>query len=168
MAVMDHPLTVVERAYRAWRRRTSSSSAPLTRRSAGTRRTGFYAGDYIGRDQVAQLLRDLLSDFGRFEIKPIKFAAYEDMVAVLRTYEGVGKVTGFEFEDRFIHLWKVNDGRAEWMGLYRESGPAFRDLDRLTGVARSGDFAQPPSRPRSRPRRRRGPLATSRSLLRTP
>ena len=118
----------------------------MTRRSAGTRRTGFPTPTTTSAAiRSRSFSRDLLSDFGRFEIKPIKFAAYEDMVAVLGTYEGVGKVTGFEFEDRFIHLWKVNDGRAEWMGLYRESGPAFRDLDRLTGVARSGDFAQPPT-----------------------
>ena len=146
MAVMDHPLTVVERAYRAWEEHDFVEAlCALDPEVRWHQEDGLpYAGDYVGRDQVAQLLRDLLSDFGRFEIKPIKFAAYEDMVAVLGTYEGVGKVTGFEFEDRFIHLWKVNDGRAEWMGLYRESGPAFRDLDRLTGVARSGDFAQPP------------------------
>jgi uncharacterized protein len=135
MTVMDQPLTIVERAYQAWQEGDFVEAlCALHPEIRWHQEDGLpYAGDYVGRDAVAQLLRDLLSDFGRFEIKPLKFAAHGGVVAVIGTYEGEGKVTHFHFEDRFVHLWNVEDGRAQWMGLYRTSGPALRDLDSMLG-----------------------------------
>ena len=146
---MDHPLTIVERAYRAWEERDFVEAlCALDPEVRWHQEDGLpYAGDYVGRDAVAQLLRDVLSDFGRLEIKPVKFAAYGGLVAVLGSYEGEGKVTHFHFEDRFIHLWSVAEGRADWMGLYRTSGPALRDLDRLYGTLAGGDGTVDPPLP---------------------
>ena len=135
MTIMDQPLTIVEHAYEAWQEGDIVEAlCALDPEIRWHQEDGLpYAGDYVGRDAVAQLLRDLLSDFGWFQIKPTHFAATGDLVAVIGTYEGEGKVTRFHFEDRFVHLWSVAEGRADWMGLYRTSGPALRDLDARLG-----------------------------------
>ena len=75
MAVMDHPLTVVENAYRAWEERDFVEAlCALDPEVVWHQEDGLpYAGDYRGRDAVAQLLRDVLSDWGRLEIKPVKW-----------------------------------------------------------------------------------------------
>jgi ketosteroid isomerase-like protein len=135
MALMDQPLTIVERAYEAWRERDYVETlCVLHPEVRWHQEDGLpYGGDYVGRGAVAQLLQDLLSDFGRFEIKPTRFAACGGLVAVIGTYEGEGRLTRFHFEDRFVHLWNLADERADWMGLYRTSGPALRDLDARIG-----------------------------------
>jgi len=130
---MHHaPLAVVESAYQAWQDRDVVEA--LCALDPGVRwhqEDGLpYRGDYVGRDAVAGLFRDVLSDWDWLEIKPHTFATDGDLVLVLGTYEGRGKVTGFRFTDRFVHLWGLAGGRGTWMGLYRTPGHALRDLDR--------------------------------------
>lgn len=134
---IDTPLAVVERAYQAWEDRdfveVLCAFDPEVR---WHQEDGLpYGGDYCGRGALAQLVRDVLSDWGWLDVKPRKFAIHHGLVAVVGAYEGEGRVSGFRFEDPFVHVWCVERGRGVWMGLYRTPATALRDLDRESGIA---------------------------------
>ncbi len=134
---MDGPLAVVKGAYRAWEERDFVEAlCALDPDVRWHQEDGLpYPGDYIGRDAVAGLLRDVLSDWARLEVKPLRYTAYGSLVSVVGSYEGEGKLTRFRFEDRFVHLWYIAGGRGVWTGLYRAPAPALRDLDLMAGAA---------------------------------
>jgi ketosteroid isomerase-like protein len=88
-----------------------------------------YRGDSVGREAVAATLRDLLSDWRRFEITPLRATSDGDDVLVFGSYEAEGRATGFHFEDRFTHVWRLRDGRAVEVGFFRSPVDALRALD---------------------------------------
>ena len=134
---METPLEIVERAYQAWEDQDFVEVlCALDPDVHWHQEDGLpYAGDYVGREAIAQILRDVLSDWRQFDVKPLCFSTHGGLVAVLGAYEAEGKVTGFHFEDRFIHLWSVEDGRGVWAGAYRRAAAAMRDLDQHAGTA---------------------------------
>jgi hypothetical protein len=50
-------------------------------------------------------------------------------VSVVGRYSGRGKVTGFQFSDQFVHLWRVVNGRGTWLAAYRTTAEALHALD---------------------------------------
>lgn len=131
------PLDIVEDAYRAWEDRDFVEAlCALDPEVRWHQEDGLpYAGDYVGRDAVAQILRDILSDWQHLEVKPLQFAAHGGLVAVVGDYEAEGRLTGFHFHDHFIHLWSISEGRGVWAGLYRTPALALQELDRHSGAA---------------------------------
>lgn len=89
-----------------------------------------YRGDFVGREALAGIVRDILSDWAFLEVTPFAFAVHNGLIAVLGRYEGEGKVTHFPFVDRFVHLWEVPGERAVRFATYRSAAQAMRDLDR--------------------------------------
>jgi uncharacterized protein len=94
-----------------------------------------YAGEYVGRGAMADTLRDILSDWRHLEITPVRSTSDGDAVLIFGSYEGEGRTTGFHFEDRFTHLWRVRDGRAVEVGFYRTPVDAMRALDQPSALA---------------------------------
>jgi len=134
---MDTPLSVVENAYRAWADRDFAewlcTFDPDVR---WHQEDGLpYPGEFTGREAVADLLRDILSDWRRLDVTPLRWTVHGDVVVVAGSYTGEGLVTGFRFEDRFIHVWLIEDERSVEVRLYRTPAEAMSDLDRRFGLA---------------------------------
>lgn len=131
---MLSPLEIVEGAYRAWG--DDDFVEVLCALDPDIRwhqEDGLpYAGDHVGREAVAQLLRDILSDWDHLDIEPRTFKTSGGLVAVFGAYEAEGKVTGFRFHDRFVHLWSVEGSRISRSRLYRNAAHAMRDLDAMS------------------------------------
>jgi ketosteroid isomerase-like protein len=124
------PLTVVENAYRAWAEgdyvETLCAFSPDV---VWHQEDGLHAAEFVGRGAVAERLKELLSDFRFLEITPLRWTAHGQLVAVVGEYVGEGRTTGFAFEDKFTHVWRIEDGRGVEIGLYRTPALAMRDLD---------------------------------------
>lgn len=100
------------------------------------RRDGLpYDGDAVGRGAMADTLRDILSDWRRLDVTPVRATSDGDAVLVFGCYDGEGRETGFHFEDRFTHLWRVREGRAVEVGFYRSPVDALRALDQPPALA---------------------------------
>jgi len=135
--MMASPLEIVESMYRSWADgdfvEVLCAMDPDIRCH---RHDGLpYAGDFIGRGAIAEQLRDILSDWRRLDCTPVRSTSDGDTVLVFGSYEGEGRVTGFHFEDRFTHVWRVREGRAVELGLYRSPVDALRALDQPPAVA---------------------------------
>ncbi|HEX6390498.1 MAG TPA: hypothetical protein VFZ89_13640, partial [Solirubrobacteraceae bacterium] len=78
---------------------------------------------------------DILNDWRRFDITPVRSTSDGDAVLVFGSYEAEGRETGFHFEDRFTHLWRVREGRAVEVGFYRSPVDALRALDEPSAIA---------------------------------
>jgi ketosteroid isomerase-like protein len=135
MHTPDEPLTVVENAYRAWAERDFVEMLcafdPDVR---WHQEDGLDASEFTGRDAVAGRLRDVLSDWRWLDITPLRWTTHGRLVAVVGSYAGEGRVTGFRFDDKFTHLWRVEHGRSVEIGLYRTPATAMRELDRRSGL----------------------------------
>jgi ketosteroid isomerase-like protein len=94
-----------------------------------------YDSEMVGREAMAATVRDILSDWRRLDITPERSTSAGEDVLVFGSYEGEGRVTGFHFEDRFTHVWRVRDGRAVEVGFYRSPADAMRALDQAPPLA---------------------------------
>jgi len=129
---METPLAIVERVYRAWAERDYAEALSLVDPDVRWHQDDGlpYGGVYTGREAVAGVLRDALSDWRRLDVTPHRFMSERNVVVVFGAYEGEGLTTGFLFEDRFTHLWQIENGRGVAVGLYRTPAGAMRELDR--------------------------------------
>jgi ketosteroid isomerase-like protein len=128
------PLTVVENAYRSWAE--GDYVEMLCAMSPDVRwhqEDGLHATEFVGRSGVAERIKDVLSDFRWLEITPLRWTVHGQLVAVVGEYAGEGRTTGFSFEDKFTHVWRVENGRGVEIGLYRTPALAMRDLDAALG-----------------------------------
>jgi ketosteroid isomerase-like protein len=130
------PLTVVENAYRAWADGefvdVLCAFHPDVRWHQDD---GLHEGELVGRGALADRLRDLLGDWLWLDVTPLRITVHGSLVAVVGTYSGTRRATGFAFEDKFTHLWGVRDGRGVEIGLYRTPATAMRELDRHSARA---------------------------------
>lgn len=134
---MDTPLSIVENAYRAWAERDFAEwLCTFDPEVRWHQEDGLpYAGERVGRDAVADLLRDILSDWRHLDVTPLRWTAHGDVVVVVGSYTGEGRTTGFQFEDQFVHLWVIKDMRGVEVRLYTTPANAMRDLDHRCGLA---------------------------------
>ena len=132
---METPLGVVERAYKAWEDGDIVEAlCALDPEVRLHREDGLpQRGEYVGRDAVAEVFREVMGDWMWLEVKPVRFSAVGPIVAVVGSYEGCGNATGFRFHDRFVHLWAMEGGRGVWVGAFRTPVEALRALDGQLG-----------------------------------
>ena len=78
-----------------------------------TEAAGFpYAGTYVGADAIVQnVFMRLGTEWDQYQVKPDLLIAEGDQVAALGWYSGTYKKTGRAFKARFVHWWKLADGR---------------------------------------------------------
>lgn len=78
-----------------------------------TEAAGFiYAGTYVGADAIVQnVFMRMATEWDSFQVKPESLIGEGDQVAALGWYEATYKETGRSFVARFVHWWKVTDGK---------------------------------------------------------
>lgn len=125
------PLVTVKNAYRAWAEgdvvELLCALDPEVRWHQDDR---LDEAELVGRGAIADRIKDVLNDFRRLEVTPLRWTAQGRLVAVTGQYTGEGRATGFQFEAKFTHLWGVKDGLGVEIGLYRTPATALRELDR--------------------------------------
>jgi ketosteroid isomerase-like protein len=78
-----------------------------------TEAAGFiYAGTYVGGDAIVQnVFMRMATEWDSYRVKPESLIGEGDQVAALGWYEATYKQTGRSFEARFVHWWRLADGR---------------------------------------------------------
>jgi ketosteroid isomerase-like protein len=78
-----------------------------------TEAAGFlYAGTYVGPDAILEnVFMRMGTEWDGYQVKPESLIGEGDQVAALGWYQGTYKQTGRSFEARFVHWWKVRDGK---------------------------------------------------------
>jgi ketosteroid isomerase-like protein len=72
---------------------------------------------YVGREAVAQQMREFLSQWDDFRIEALAFRVVGDSVVVTERQRGKGRASGAEIESTFYAVWVLNRGavvRVRW------------------------------------------------------
>ena len=65
-----------------------------------------------GKDAVKQALMEIPQNWDDFSVTPDEFVDGGDTVVVLGHSEGTGKGTGKRVKLPFVHVWRMQDGKA--------------------------------------------------------
>ena len=78
-------------------------------------------GTYVGPEQIAGYMRELMSSFQNFVIEPREFVAEEgERVVVAVRQHGLGKVSGVETEVRYFQVfWFGGEGLTRMESIMR-------------------------------------------------
>jgi ketosteroid isomerase-like protein len=71
------------------------------------------SGTRRGKQDVAEVLNDIMSRWENPTVSPDEFVEGEDTVVVLGHFEGRAKETGQEVKTPFAHVWRFSGGKAK-------------------------------------------------------
>src|SRR3989442_7581683 len=91
-----------------------------------------FAGEYRGRDQVAQYFGELEQAQDVIQFSPQEFIAEGDKVVVCGTSSWTVKATGQRYDNPWVHIFTIRDGKVARFQQYNDTAAAERAYTALT------------------------------------
>ena len=83
-----------------------------------------FSGTFHGKNGVGEFFTKLGQSWELQQFEPQNFIAEGDKVAVTGMSRGKAKPTGVEFEDRWVHIFTIRDGKIARFEQYGDSAAA--------------------------------------------
>jgi hypothetical protein len=81
---------------------------------------------YHGYDGVRAALQTSRDTFDDLDLVPEEFVDAGDRVAVVFRFQGVGRGSGVEIDERLVHLWTIRDGKPVRMDVHSSREQALK------------------------------------------
>jgi ketosteroid isomerase-like protein len=83
------------------------------------------AGTFQGHAGVRQFLDEFFEVFENAEIEPEEFIDSGERVVVPFRFKAKARASGIEFEEHWVHIWSLRDGKAVRLDQYTDRTAAF-------------------------------------------
>jgi len=98
-----------------------------------------YSGNFHGRKGIAEFFAKLDACMQVLHMEPKMMIAEDDKVVVSGSSTWVARSTGRQYDNPFVHIFTIRDGRVARFDSYWDTGPAERahraDLSPAQGVS---------------------------------
>ena len=94
-----------------------------------------FAGEYRGRDQVAQYFAKLEQAQDVIQFTPLDFIAEDDKVVVFGTSSWTVKANGQRYDNPWVHFFTIRDGKVAGFRQYNDTAAAERAYTALTSAS---------------------------------
>jgi uncharacterized protein len=86
------------------------------------------AGTHEGKDAAAAALGKITESFDGFQAPADEFIEQGDTLVVLGHSEGTAKETGNSFKVPYVHVWRMEDGKAKRVQLLTDTAEVVKAL----------------------------------------
>jgi ketosteroid isomerase-like protein len=100
-----------------------------------------YAGCFHGKRGIAEFFNKLNASIQALHMQPKQMIAEGDTVVVIGESTWLARNTGVQYDNPFVHVFKIRDGKVAQFSSYHDNAPAERAL--RTDLQAGQDLAKP-------------------------
>ncbi|MGO4380279.1 nuclear transport factor 2 family protein [Pseudoduganella sp. RAF53_2] len=97
-----------------------------------------YSGNYHGKQGIAQFFTNLNAAVQALHMEPKQIIAEGDTVVVIGDSTWLARNTGRQYDNPFVHVFNIRDGKVARFTSYWDTGPAERAQRTELGAGQPG------------------------------